>query len=154
MSLAPRWLSPLLSAAALLAAVPAQASSEPGIAVIVSASATHARLTRDQLAQVFERKKIFWDDGQRIHPVNLSASHPLRRSFAVEVFGHGPEEMDQYWRDMYFNGVLPPFVLASEEAVIRFVVTTPGAIGYVSACLADRRVVVLLHVDGPTNCPR
>ncbi|WP_426112465.1 hypothetical protein [Massilia sp. PWRC2] len=154
MSFAPRLLCALLGAAILSAAVPANASSEPGIAVIVSAGAAPTRLSRDQLAQVFERKKTFWDDGQRIHPVNLSASHPLRRSFAVEVLGHAPEEMDQYWRDMYFNGVLPPFVLASEEAVIRFVVSTPGAIGYVSACLADRRVVVVLHLDGPTNCPR
>jgi ABC-type phosphate transport system substrate-binding protein len=144
----------LFGALSLCAADIVAAPQEVGIAVIIAAGAAPPRLTRDQLTLIFERKKTFWDDGQRIHPVNLSASHPLRRAFSVQVFGRAPEDLDEYWRDMYFHGVLPPFVLASEEAVIRFVVNTPGAIGYVSACLADRRVIVLLRMDSATNCPR
>jgi ABC-type phosphate transport system substrate-binding protein len=45
-------------------------------------------------------------------------------------------------------------VLASDEAVIRFVSSTPGAIGYVSNCLADRRVKVIAHLDTGSVCPR
>jgi ABC-type phosphate transport system substrate-binding protein len=55
---------------------------------------------------------------------------------------------------MYFHGVQPPYVLASDEAVIRFVVSTPGAIGYVSNCLADRRVTVVARLENGPGCPR
>ncbi len=70
------------------------------------------------------------------------------------ILGQPPEALEGYWRDLYFNGVVPPFVLASEEAVIRFVASTPGAIGYVSACPGDKRVRVLMQLDGGPPCPR
>jgi len=69
----------------------------------------------------------------------------------------------QYWNARYFHGVLPPYVLSSEEAVLRFVAETPGAIGYVPYCDADKRVTVVLvisakgHVSGSAAdiaCPK
>jgi hypothetical protein len=74
--------------------------------------------------------------------------------FSTRIFGHNPEELEDYWRDMYFHGVLPPFVLASEEAVIRFVASTPGGIGYVSQCLVDSRVSVVVRLGTYSECPR
>jgi hypothetical protein len=65
-----------------------------------------------------------------------------------------PEELEDYWRDLYFNGISPPFVLASEEAMIRFVASTPGAVGYVSQCVADKRVVVVATIDGGPACSK
>jgi hypothetical protein len=55
---------------------------------------------------------------------------------------------------MYFHGVLPPYVLASEEAVILFVSATPGAIGYVSACIPEHGVDVVLLVGELPTCPK
>jgi hypothetical protein len=55
---------------------------------------------------------------------------------------------------MYFHGVLPPHVLASEEAVILFVSSTPGAIGYVSGCVPEHKVNVVLMVGELPACPR
>lgn len=129
------------------------AASEPAIAVIVAPGQGHLTLSKDEVALIFKRKRRFWDNGQRIQPVNLSASHALRRAFSQQVFGLNPEEMDEYWRDQYFHGELPPYVLGSEEAVIRFVLATPGAIGYVSHCLADHRVVVVAQLDSGPACP-
>ena len=60
--------------------------------------------------------------------------------------------MDDYWREMYFHGVLPPHVLASEAAVILFVSTTPGAIGYVSGCVPQHGVNVVLTVGDLPVC--
>ena len=48
----------------------------------------------------------------------------------------------------------PPFVLASEEAMIRFVASTPGAVGYVSLCLADKRVAVVATIEGGPGCSK
>lgn len=123
-------------------AIPSQ-----GIAVIVGAG-NSASISVERLALIYRRKKNFWDDGSRIQPVNLPAAHPLRHEFSLRLFNHTPEEMDDYWKDMYFHGIQPPFVLASEEAVVRFVAATPGAIGYISPHLADHRVRVILLQDG------
>lgn len=144
----------LFSMLVLEQAVLAQAPPRRGIAVIMSESSTVPFLSNEKLALIFKRKRNFWDNGERIQPVNLPPAHPLRRAFSQQVFGRSPEELDDYWRDMYFHGVLPPFVLASEEAVIRFVATTPGAIGYVSACALDHRVTVVLRLDEGPVCAR
>ena len=139
----------LLSGSGLRAAEPLHP-----IAVIVAHGAMLSTLSRDELALIFKRKKRFWDDGSRIQPVNLPAAHPLRRAFSLDVFGRSPEDLDDYWRDMYFHGELPPYVLNSEEAVIRFVADTPGAIGYVTHCLLDHRVSVIAQLDNGPACPK
>ena len=113
-------------------------------------------LNREELTRIFKSRKRFWEGpplaGLRIQPVNLPASHPLRHAVSMQLFRRSPEEMDDYWQDMYFHGVLPPYVLASEEAVIRFVAITPGAIGYVSHCVADHRVSIVMHLDSAQSC--
>jgi len=127
-------------------------TAPPAISIIVATGAARPALKREDVALIFSRKRRFWDDASRIQAVNLPASHALRRSFSQQIFNHTPEELEEYWRSMYFHGDLPPYVLASEEAVIRFVATTPGAIGYVSHCVVDARVSVVLQLDGTTNC--
>ncbi|NMG36541.1 hypothetical protein GRF61_18995 [Azoarcus sp. TTM-91] len=121
--------------------------------MVMAAGSPVAALGREEVALIFKRKKRLWSDGSRIQPVNLPPSNTIRRAFSSRIFSLLPEEMDEYWRDQYFHGELPPYVLGSEEAVVRFVAATPGAIGYVPRCLADRRVVVVLQLDVPVACP-
>ena len=128
-------------------------AAEPAFAVI-AAPGIDAHLTREAVAQIFLHKQNHWETGLRIQPVNLPASHPLRRMFSQTVLGHLPEEMEDYWREMYFHGVVPPHVLASEEAVILFVASSPGAIGYVATCYPDRRVAVVLVIGELPHCAK
>ena len=125
------------------------------IAVIVAKSAPYRPLDQDALARVFLRQQILWENRDPILPINLEASNPLRRLFSKRVLKLDPEDLDGYWNDQYFHGIFPPYVLASEEAVLRFVAASPHAIGYVSACMVDQRVRTLayltadgLRVDG------
>lgn len=131
-------------------------ASPPGrpFAVITAANTPAQPLTREAVSLMFRRKQTYWEDGTRIQPVNLPAGHALRQAFSECIFGRKPESMEDYWREMYFHGVLPPHVLASEEAVVLFVLSTPGAIGYVSSCPADAQVNVVLTVGDVPNCPR
>ncbi len=146
----------LLASALLCFAMAGQdaRADDKSFAVIVSAEASGHRLSRESVALIFKRKQNYWDNGSRIHPVNLPADHPLRRAFSQCILGQAPEEMEDYWREMYFHGVLPPHVVASEAAVVLFVMSTPGAIGYVSSCPPEREVVVVLTVGEVPNCPR
>lgn len=122
-------------------------------AVVVAADVDESTLTRETLSFIFQRKQVFWKNGKRIQPVNLPPAHPLRRAFSQCVLGREPDAMEDYWREMYFHGVLPPHVLESEEAIVLFVNSTPGAIGYVSACAPNMHAKVLLTFGDPVHCP-
>lgn len=128
-------------------------AADSGVVVVMAAGSGPPSLAADELARIYRRQQQFLA-GARVQPVNLPAAHPLRRWFSLQVLGSSPEELDGYWRAQYFNGTTPPYVLGSEEAVLRFVAATPGALGYVSACAADRRVRVLLPLDGGPACTR
>lgn len=159
--------------AALLAAILAagiwpgaavRAQTPAVIAVIVPASARVQTLESEVLALIYRRKKLLWDGSRRAVPVNLPADHPLRQRFSRAVLGAAPEDLEDYWNQQYFQGLLPPHVLASEAAVLRFVGGTEGAVGYMPLCEVDRSVRVLLLIDPEgglhapgevqdTNCP-
>ncbi len=123
-------------------------------AVIASDDTPDQRLSRESVSLMFRRRQNYWENGTRVQPVNLPADHLLRRAFSQCIFGRDPEAMEDYWREMYFHGVLPPHVLASEEAVVLFVMSTPGAIGYVSSCPVGRHVNVVFTVGDVPNCPK
>lgn len=149
----------LLLTIALQMALISAAGAEP-LAIVVPAD-SHIRVDRiEQLSEVYLKKRQFWPDGQRIVPVNLAATDPRRRQFSQSVLGFLPEQLDAYWNERYFHGVLPPEVLNSVEAVLRFVAATRGAIGYVPLCSVDHRVTSVLLLDagearpGQARCPQ
>ena len=133
----------LLVIAGLLAAVPAPAEE---IAVIVNKERT-TQLDHEEIAQIFLKKRRFWDDGTPMLPVNQRAGDATRANFDEAVFGAGARRLSVYWNRAYFRGVLPPATLASDEAVRRFVVNEPRAIGYIRAGLVDASVRVVLILD-------
>jgi ABC-type phosphate transport system substrate-binding protein len=136
-------VAPVLLAGASQA--PASPPESTPIAVVVGLTHVYV-LRKSELELVYRRKKLFWDEGSRIQPVNLPATTSLRRDFSQAVLGASPEDLEKYWNDMYFHGISPPFVLSTEEAVLRFVSQTPGAIGYVSYCSVDMRVKVMFVI--------
>ena len=123
-------------------------SNESGVAVVVGHNMAPAEHVSSTLVLgMFAKKRLLWSDHSVVVPVNLPASHPLRRAFSQSVFKKTPEQLQDYWNDQYFHGVLPPPVLASEEAVLRFVASTPGAVGYVASCSVDKRVDVIALIQ-------
>lgn len=121
--------------------------AESAIAVIVPQGRAEMRMDLDELALIYQRKHQYWPNGRRVLPANLAADHPLRLAFSRAVLGADPAALEAYWNEQYFRGVRPPFVLASNEAVLRFVAETPGAIGYVDACKLNDEVAVLGWLD-------
>lgn len=135
-------------AIALAMLAPSAHAGDLVTAVIVHPATDTGAIDADALALIYKRRKLYWRDGARIQPVNLPADQPLRRSFSRAVLHQPPEAMDDYWNEQYFHGVLPPHVLASENAVLRFVASTAHAIGYLGHCAVDGSVRVLLLIDG------
>jgi hypothetical protein len=136
----------ILFAGSLLLSSAAAAADMNRLAVIVPHSQATRSFNGAELSLIYWRKKLYWAEGQRMQPVNFPTENPLRRQFSQVVLGGFPETQTEYWNVMYYHGISPPHVVASQEAMLRFVAETPGAIGYVDACKVDNRVKVLLWI--------
>lgn len=138
----------MILSAMLMASFAMAKDSQAVIAVIVDHKQTAAdlKLSTKNLNLIYWRKQLFWPSGMRIKPVNLRSQNPLRIQFSQATLGSIPNAQVDYWNGQYFNGILPPHSVDSEEAVIRYVAKTKGAIGYVNACNVDQRVTPLLWI--------
>jgi len=135
----------------LMADISVAAEDNRIIAVIVPAQASLAPdVHADELGLIFWRKKLYAAHGQALHPVNLHSEHPLRLKFSQQVLHSSPRSQVNYWNGLYFHGVQPPYTVQSEEAMIRYVAETDGAIGYIDACHVDDRIKPVLWL-GPSK---
>lgn len=67
-------------------------------------------------------------------PLNLVAGHPARREFLEKVLAQDEAEYTGYWLVRRYVGKgAPPQEFAEVDELIRFVATTPGAVGYAPA---------------------
>ena len=129
------------------------AAAKDEIAVIVAGDAAPLPLNPVMLRDMY-LKKIFVDsNGRPFIPVNLPPDSALRRGLAQALFSKSSQQLQDYWNQRYFQGVTPPYVLHSQEAVVQFVAKTPGAIGYIAACRLDARVKQVLAISAPPKRP-
>lgn len=119
----------LLLAGALLASA---AEPQASFKVIVNPSVSGAKIPRATLAQIYLGKARTWGDGSDIVPVDLSTVSPVRHAFSNAVLGASVDAVKQMWMRNVRVGHLPPAVKSSDAAVIAFVASTRGAVGYVS----------------------
>ena len=148
-----RVLCLLLVAAAPLAVAedpPAAAGNAPaapdsrGYRVIVHPSNPTAMMTREQLADLYLKKQTAWPDGSPIQPVEPPEKSRTRTYFLYDVMnGRSALALKAFWQKKASSGRTPPAEKASEEEVVAFVKTTPGAIGYVAPTTAVAGVKVL-----------
>lgn len=67
-------------------------------------------------------------------PLNLAAGHPVRREFLEKVLARDEADYTGYWLVRRYVGKgAPPQEFADVDELIRFVATTPGAVGYAPA---------------------
>lgn len=131
---------------------------QPQMVVITAPEGPQLTLDQNTVRNIY-LKKVFVDGkGQRLTPVNLPSGTPLREAFSRALLHMDDAVLQDYWDRQYFQGISPPYVLGSPDAVIRFVATTPGAIGYVASCQVDASVRVVLtlparQANDLTMCP-
>lgn len=139
----------LLHLAASASSCFAEDNHDLAIAIVVPSNSeltSMNHIATNELKLIYWKKKQYWQNGVRIHPVNLNSEHQLRLSFSKAVLGSEPTEQSNYWNGLYFHGITPPYTVQSEEAVLRYVAKTKGAVGYVDACKVDDRVSAVLWV--------
>lgn len=100
--------------------------------VIVNPRVVGRKIPRDVVAQIYLGRVTRWGDGNPIVAVDLSATSSVRRAFSGAVLSMPVEGVKNYWMRTPLTARRPPMIKASDEEVIAFVTTEPGAIGYVS----------------------
>ena len=115
--------------------------------VVVHRSNAITSLTKTQVADYFFKRTTVWPDKAPIVAVDQPANSPTRETFSREILRRPVAAVKNHWHQQVFSGrELPPVEKAGDRAVIQFIKSTPGAIGYVSAS-ADTGDVKVIAVD-------
>ncbi|MFZ2450426.1 MAG: hypothetical protein WAW36_07905 [Methylovulum miyakonense] len=130
----------------LMACPPAYADD---ILIITGANTPFSNATSKRLENIFLRKTLLNEDGISWIPLNLNPDNPIRQAFSDTLFHRRLDALESYWNEQYFQGITPPYVVASVEAMLRFVTGTRGAIGYILPCHLDERVQVVFKLPTP-----
>lgn len=102
--------------------------------VVVHAKNATSSLPKEQVARLFMKKELRWPDGTKVEPVDRDPEAAVRSSFTRSVHGKDVAAIKSYWQRQLFSGRdTPPPELASDRAVLDYVASHPGAIGYVAA---------------------
>ena len=138
-------LSIVLGAAALSLALASDSGSS--VRLIVHPSNTVASFERAFLADAFLKKATRWPDGEAIEPVDQRYGTPVRDRFSEHVLRRSAAAIRSYWQQRIFTGRgVPPPELDSDAAVLRYVQTHRGGVGYVSESAAISAVnVIAIH---------
>ncbi len=135
-----RHIMPILILACLFVQTVSFAAEKSILAVIVANEHPSKTISHPELKLIYWRKKTYWANGKRMHPVNFPADNSLRMQFSNSILGSLPGAQNDYWNGLYFHGTSPPHVVHSDEAMIRYIQETTGSIGYIDACKIDARV--------------
>jgi ABC-type phosphate transport system substrate-binding protein len=140
--------SPLIAWFLLALVSVTSAAQTGGYVVIVNASNPAPVVSKPDLARLFLRQTRQWPDGTAVAPVDQSSASATRQSFTKEILGMSTSAMRDFWFKQTFSGAnVPPPVKESDAAVIVFVGSQPGAIGYVSASTVLPGVVKAVKVN-------
>jgi ABC-type phosphate transport system substrate-binding protein len=120
----------VLTGLSLAGLVPVHATTP--FRVIVHHEVKGEKISRGTLTSIFLKQAPKWTDGSAISPVDQSVRSEVRRSFSGDVLLQAVAEVQIYWQRRMSQGVVPPPVKATDQDVVAFVASTPGAIGYVS----------------------
>lgn len=118
------------------------------IKIVGNAEGTPAQLDSKELRSIFKAQKQWWDNDTKISIVLLKSSVPISETIAEKVFAMTKNEVKTYWIQIVFRGkAATPKHFDSEDAVIAYIESTPGAIGVVSAD-TNAGSLKIIEVDG------
>ena len=120
----------------LVAAAPQTALSQASddFKVIVNSSNPITSMTSRDVSKMFLKKRSKWDNGAKVHPVDLPLDSPARETFSAAVHGKTAAKINSYWQAQVFSGRAgAPPVKNTQAEIVAFVMADPGAVGYVSS---------------------
>jgi ABC-type phosphate transport system substrate-binding protein len=120
-----------------------------GLAIVVNRNNPNNNLTLAQLRALFLGEKRWWSNRRRVALSAMRRGTPERQTVSRVIYKMDDREFDKYFLYQTFKGEpsTSPATLKTPADVKRFVVSTPGAVGYLRASDLDDSVKVV-RVDG------
>jgi hypothetical protein len=146
-----RVLALCLLVSGLATALGSGDQAELRVDVVTGPDGLALSLDRTSLRDIFLKRIVIDREGKALVPLNLPPDDPLRTAFSGALIGKSPDALQRFWNERYFQGVSPPYVVRSQEAMLRFIAETPGALGYVASCRVDQRVRVIAELPVPAE---
>ena len=139
-----RFIFPLLTTCLLMFT---SQSAMAQMVVIVNARSGVAVMSRNEVINVFFGRNRQFFNGLEAQPVDILDSQPERARFYMALVGKDLAEINAYWSRHLFSGrMTAPPKLRTPEEVVKWVVNTPGGIGFVDLSYADARVRVVFEL--------
>jgi hypothetical protein len=131
---------------ALLALVLAPCAREASAGVVVIGHPSLAgKVDQPTLQRIFTGK-VIEVAGVSVTAVNAHLGSPLRNQFLQLFLDQDEDKYTAYWTvRRYIGKGVPPRELATSADIIRFVTSTPGAVGYIDESDVKPGLSVLLH---------
>jgi ABC-type phosphate transport system substrate-binding protein len=115
-----------------------------GFVVIVNKANPVKTLSLAELRRIFMKQTRMWPHAESIVPVDWDATSTHREVFSRVVLARSVREMGDYWvQQSVTQGLAPPSTQRSARALLRFIASVPGAIGYLPPGDVDDTVAVV-----------
>ncbi len=119
-------------------------ASQAGVVVIGNKSISIDSITTKQAKKLWlgKLKKL---GGIKITVVDQTTSNPAFEIFYTSVVKKTPSQLKIYWAKVSFTGkAFPPKQLKDDAAIIKWVASNPGALGYIDSAAVNDTVKPLL----------
>lgn len=128
----------------LLSLIHDEALTNGHYAIVTHPTVAQQTISRNVLRAIFSMRLNTWPDGTLIKVHVLPDDHPLHHQFAKEQLNVFPYQLRSTWDRLVFSGTgQAPDTVASNEAMLKEVANTPGAIGYLKTDYINNDVHVL-----------
>lgn len=90
--------------------------------------------------------RIYMGQSRELIAVNQAEGSAVRQAFEAEVIGRSPEQIKAHWSRLVFTGRAAELrQVDSDEAVLEFVRSNPGTIGYIEDASKAEGLTILLE---------
>ncbi len=114
------------------------------IAVIGNKAIATDSLTAKQVSKLWLAKSKLIPGGGKPAVVDQAPGTAAHEDFYKNIVKKNSSQLKAYWAKIIFSGKgAPPKVMANDAAVIEWVVSTPGGLGYVDSASVNGTVKVL-----------
>jgi ABC-type phosphate transport system substrate-binding protein len=134
----------LLSHVGIVCALSSSAVALADVVVIVN-PANSATIDEEQIAKIFLGQTKTFSNGSEATPIDQKEG-AVREEFGNKLLKKNPSQLKAQWaRQIFTGGAKPPKEMASDDEILKFVASTPGAIAYVDSSKVNKTVKVVKH---------
>jgi len=117
---------------------------ENKVVTIINSHNSQQSISQNGLGAVFKMRLRRWQNGVPITVFVINDKLPLHQQFCKKILNVFPHQMRRVWDKAVFSGAgQAPIQLENEQAMLKKISSTPGAIGYLNSTHLTDKVKIL-----------